>query len=113
MAQKPILEFHAEASHIASTSGLPRSQVAADLGVGFPTWSRWIRQDRRNPEKPSVQSGLEHEGAELRKENRKLRKEENVLLCVKRQMGLACVEEYRRHIPGSRLCEFKDVGPRG
>ncbi|MFZ5965478.1 hypothetical protein ACOXXX_21275 [Thalassococcus sp. BH17M4-6] len=39
---------------VALTSGLPRKQVAADFGVGFSTLSRWIQQDRRNPEKPSA-----------------------------------------------------------
>ncbi|GGO62931.1 hypothetical protein SAMN05444398_13015 [Roseovarius pacificus] len=52
MAQKPTLEFRAEAVRVALTSGLPRKQVAADFGIGFSTLSRWIQQDRRNPEKP-------------------------------------------------------------
>ena len=49
MAQKPTLEFRAEAVRVALTSGLSRKQVAADFGVGFSTLSRWIQQDRRNP----------------------------------------------------------------
>lgn len=64
---------------VALTSGLPRRQVAADFGVGFSTLSRWIQQDRRNPEKSTTQSDLEHEVAELRKENRLLREEREVL----------------------------------
>ncbi|SHK25272.1 transposase [Ruegeria lacuscaerulensis ITI-1157] len=75
MASKPTPEFRAEAVRLALTSGLPRKQVAADFGIGFSTLSRWIQQDRRNPEKPSVQSDLEREIAELRKENRLLREE--------------------------------------
>ena len=59
MAQKPTPEFRAEAVRVALTSGLPRKQVAADFGIGFSTLSRWIQQDRRNPEKPTVQSDLE------------------------------------------------------
>ena len=54
MAQQPTPEFRAEAVRVALTSGLPRKQVAADFGVGFSTLSRWIQQDRRNPEKPSA-----------------------------------------------------------
>jgi len=46
-------EFRAEAVRIALTSGLPRKQVAADLGVGFSTLNRWIKADQRNPEKPT------------------------------------------------------------
>jgi len=75
----PPPEFRAEAVRVALTSGLPRKQVAADFGVGFSTLSRWIQQDRRNPEKPSAQSDLEREVAELRKENRMLREEREVL----------------------------------
>ena len=56
MASTPTPEFRAEAVRVALTSGLPRKQVAADFGVGFSTLSRWIQQDRRNPEKPAAQS---------------------------------------------------------
>lgn len=76
MASKPSPEFRAEAVRVALTSGLSRKQVAADFGVGFSTLSRWIQRDRRNPEKPTFQSDLEREVAELRKEN--LGRHENV-----------------------------------
>jgi transposase len=52
--------------------------VAADPGIGFSTLSRWIQQDRRNPEKPAAQSELEREVARLRKENRLLREERDI-----------------------------------
>ena len=79
MASKPTSEFRTEAVRVALTSGLPRKQVAADFGIGFSTLSRWIQQDRRNPEKPTVQSDLEREVVELLKENRMLREEREVL----------------------------------
>ena len=79
MASRTTEEFRAEAVRVALTSGLPRKQVAADFGIGFSTLNRWIQQDRRNPEKPTLQSGLEREIAELRKENRLLREERDVL----------------------------------
>ena len=79
MASRPTEEFRAEAVRVALTSGLPRKQVAAEFGIGFSTLNRWIQQDRRNPEKPTVQSDLEREIAELRKENRMLREERDVL----------------------------------
>jgi len=72
-------EFRAEAVRIALTSGLSRKQVAADLGVGFSTLSRWIQADQRNSEKPTAQSDMERELAELRRENRMLREERDVL----------------------------------
>lgn len=91
MASKPTPEFRAEAVRVALTSGLQRKQVVADFGIGFSTLNRWIQQDRRNPEKPTIQSDLEREVAELRSEpanatgqreranNRMLREERDVL----------------------------------
>lgn len=72
-------EFRAEAVRIALTSGLPRKQVATDLGVGFSTLSKWIQQDRADPNKATTQSDLERELTELRRENRLLREERDVL----------------------------------
>ncbi len=47
--------------------------------MGFSKLSRWIQEDRRNPEKPTAQSDLEREIAELRKENGMLQEEREVL----------------------------------
>ena len=79
MGTKHSTEFRQEAVRVALTSGLTRKQVAADFGVGFSTLSRWIQQGRQTIEAPSVQSGLESEVAALRKENRLLREEKEVL----------------------------------
>jgi len=73
------MEFRQEAVRVALTSGLTRKQVAADFGVGFSTLSRWIKQGRQTIEEPSIQSDLETEVAALRKENRLLREERDVL----------------------------------
>lgn len=79
MGTRPTDEFRAEAVRIALTSGLPRKQVAADLGIGFSTLNNWIQKDRCDPKKPTTQSDLEFEIAKLRKENRLLREERDVL----------------------------------
>ena len=79
MGMKQSAEFRQEAVRVALTSGLTRKQVAADFGIGFSTLSRWIRQDRVTLPEPSVQSDLEREVAMLRKENRLLREEREVL----------------------------------
>jgi len=79
MGTRRTAEFRQEAVRVALTSGLARKQVAADFGIGFSTLSKWIQQDRKDPEKPSAQSDLEREIAELRKENRLLREERDVL----------------------------------
>lgn len=54
MASRPSPEFRAEAVRVALTIGLSRKQVAADFGVGFSTLSRWIQQERKNPENPTA-----------------------------------------------------------
>ncbi|WP_409360022.1 IS3 family transposase [Aliiroseovarius crassostreae] len=119
MASNPTPEFRAEAVRVALTSGLPRKQVAADFGVGFSTLSRWIQQDRRNPEKPSAHSDLEREVAELRKENRMLREEREVpkkghpVLCGAKQMRFAFIAKNAEMLPIERLCQIMDVSPRG
>ncbi len=79
MGTKRTAEFRQEAVRVALTSGLTRKQVASDFGVGFSTLSKWLQQDRKNPEKPNTQSDLEREVAELRKENRLLREEREIL----------------------------------
>lgn len=79
MGTKRTAEFRQEAVRVALTSGLTRKQVASDFGIGFSTLSKWVQQDRKNPEQPTAQSDLERENAELRKENRLLREEREVL----------------------------------
>jgi len=61
MGKNHRAELLQEAVRVALTSGLTRKQVAADFGVGFSTLSHWIQQDRKNPEKPSMQTDLERE----------------------------------------------------
>jgi len=79
MGTRRTAEFRQEAVRVALTSGLTRKQVASDFGIGFSTLSKWVQQDRKNPEKPTAQSDLERENANLRKENRLLREEREVL----------------------------------
>ena len=79
MGTKQTAEFRQEAVRVALTSGLTRKQVAADFGIGFSTLSRWVRQEQVTLPEPSVQSDLEREVAMLRKENRLLREEREVL----------------------------------
>lgn len=79
MASLHTPEFRAEAVRIALTSGLSRRRVAEELGVGFSTLNRWVSLDRSNPEKLQTQSDLERKLTELRKENRLLREERDIL----------------------------------
>ena len=67
MAPKHNEDFKREAVRIATHSGLTRRQVASDLGVGFSTLGKWMRDYSTDP--------AAAEDAELRRENERLRKE--------------------------------------
>ncbi|MEM7667484.1 MAG: IS3 family transposase [Pseudomonadota bacterium] len=119
MGSRYTPEFRAEAVRLALTSGLPRRQIAADLGVGYSSLNNWIGKDRTDPEKPAGQSDLERELAELRRENRLLREERDILkkghpvLCGAKQMRFAFIAENRGALPVDRLCQIMEVSPRG
>ena len=80
MAKQHTKEFQQEAVRIALSSDLSRKQTAADLGVGLSTLSRWIQIHRHRDDvnAPSDVS-LEQEVARLRKENRLLKEEGDIL----------------------------------
>lgn len=71
MAPKHSDDFKREAVRIATYSGLTRRQVASDLGVGFSTLGKWMRDYSTDP--------AAGEDAELRRENERLRKENRIL----------------------------------
>ena len=79
MAHKHSPEFRAEAVRIALTSGLTRRQVAADLGIGFSTLSKWIHHSRHDEGSPVPEQDLLKENEQLRKENGLLRQERDLL----------------------------------
>ena len=79
MASQHTAEFRQEAVRVALTSGLNRKRVASDFGVGFSTLSRWIHLERQTLPEPTVRSEFEAEVTRLRKENRLLREEREVL----------------------------------
>lgn len=78
MASRSTAEFRVEVVWVALTGGLPRTQVAADFGIGVSTLNQWTRRDRRCPEERAFQSDLEGEIAELRTENRRRRVQRDV-----------------------------------
>ena len=80
MAKKHTKEFQQEAVRIALSSDLSRKQVASDLGVGFSTLDRWIQIHRhRDDVSAPTDIDLEQEVMPLRKENRLLKEERDVL----------------------------------
>ena len=73
-------EFEDEGVRLALTSGRTRRSVAADLGIGLSTLSRWIGRNRE--EKPDPAPGavdLTAELKRLRRENEILRQERDIL----------------------------------
>ena len=79
MGNKPTAEFRQEVVRVALTSGLSRKQVASDIGIGFSTLSRWIKEERHTVSTPEPQVDLIHENERLRKEVRMLREEREIL----------------------------------
>ena len=79
MASRYGTEFRREAVRLALTSGLTRKQVAADLGIGFSTLNKWVSQDRDRDLMSGPHEDQEKELARLRKENRILREERDIL----------------------------------
>jgi transposase len=79
MAHQHTEEFRAEAVRLALTSGLSRKQVAADLGIGFSTLSRWVQLHRQSDATEAPDPDLHQEVLRLRKENRVLKEEREIL----------------------------------
>ena len=72
-------EFKREAVRMALTSGLRRRQVAADLGIGFSTLAKWVQRSLPSDLPPAVDIDLAKENERLRKENRLLLEERELL----------------------------------
>ena len=79
MAHRHTEEFRQEAVRIALTSGLTRRQVASDLGIGFSTLSKWIQRSRNDETISVPDQDLFKEVERLRKENRRLKEERDLL----------------------------------
>jgi transposase len=71
-------EFKREAMRIAVISGLPRERVAADLGVGKSTLSKWLSQYRPADLVAAPRADLARENERLRLENRVLKEERKI-----------------------------------
>jgi len=72
-------EFRSEAVRIALTSGLSLKQVADDLGIGLSTLSKWVAARKHDELMTGSHDDKDLELARLRKENRILREERDIL----------------------------------
>jgi len=80
MVHRYTEEFKREAVRIALTSGLSRKQIASDLGVDFSTLAKWIQQSRSDDLPPPADIDLAKKNERLRKENRLLLEEREILM---------------------------------
>lgn len=76
-------EFKSDAVKLVMEQGYSCSEVGRRLGVNGSNISRWVRQYRRQQENPDGKSGslreLEAEIKRLRKENKRLEMEREIL----------------------------------
>ncbi len=73
-------EFRAEAVRLVRSSGLTQSQVSRDLGVSTFTLRNWLRQTEIDAgEREGLTTDEREELRHLRKENRVLREEREIL----------------------------------
>ena len=79
MGQRYGEEFKREAVRLALTSGLPRKQISTDLGMGFSTLNKWVQRSRDEDLLKDPEVDQEKELSRLRKENRILREEREIL----------------------------------
>lgn len=118
MATRRTPEFGREAVRIALTSGLTRWQAASDLGIGFSTPSKWLRQSRDDQTISASDQDLYKEVDRLGKENRRFGEERDLLkkghgvLGGAKQVRLAFVDEHRHHGPVARLCKTPNITSR-
>lgn len=78
--RKFTAEFKKEATDLVLEQGLNQTQVAKDLGIGLSTLSKWLRTRKEEGSDPNALSENEKEELRrLRKENRVLRMERDLL----------------------------------
>ena len=78
MGLKQTEEFRQDAVRIGLTSGLPRKQVAYDLGIGMSTLNKWITAHRDTDLVSKKDLYLAKENDLLRREVRLLREERKI-----------------------------------
>ena len=84
MPQRFTKEFEEEAVRLVRTSGRTKREIAADLGLGLSTLTRWLARSRDRamdvPERsPPPGEDMAAELKRLRRENEILRQERDIL----------------------------------
>jgi len=79
MSLKKSDNFKTEAVQLALTSGLTRKQIASDLGIGMSTLNKWVGEHKHEDLMSGPHDDVHKEINRLRKENRILREEREIL----------------------------------
>ncbi len=66
---RPTPEFRREAVRLALTSGRTRREIAADLGIGLSTLTRWLSHNRDASEPSEASLDVHAELKRLRRGN--------------------------------------------
>jgi transposase len=73
-------EFRRRAVELARAGGKPQSQLARDLGISASCLRNWVAQaDKDEGRREGLSSGEQRELAELRRKNRQLELENEIL----------------------------------
>jgi len=72
-------EFKNDAVKLVTEQGYSATEVGRRLGINHSNVSRWIREHRRRLENPTNNPDLEAEVKRLRKENKRLQMERDIL----------------------------------
>jgi len=72
-------EFKNDAVKLVTEHGYSATEVGRRLGINHSNVSRWVREYRRRLESPANSSDLEAENRRLRKENKRLLMERDIL----------------------------------
>jgi transposase len=72
-------EFKNDAVKLVTEQGYKASEVGRRLGISSSNVSRWVREHRRRLENPTITPDLEAEVKRLRKENKRLQMERDIL----------------------------------
>ena len=79
MVIRRTAEFRSEAVRITLTSALSHKQVADNFGIGVSTLGKWISSHQHTELMTGPHNDKDKELARLRKENRTLREERDIL----------------------------------